>query len=53
MIFTTDYLFATPLFFKIPDLTAENVFSGIYDDHPALDRYIKLFEGDALIPWEC
>jgi len=38
---------------KVYDMTAENVFSGIYDDHPALDRYIKLFEGDALIPWEC
>jgi len=38
---------------KVYDMTAENVFSGNYDDHPALDRYIKLFEGDALIPWEC
>ena len=37
---------------KVYDMTAENVFNSIYDEHPALDRYIKLFEDDALIPWE-
>ena len=34
------------------DITSENIFNGVYNDHPALDRYIKLFEVDALIPWE-
>jgi len=37
---------------EVYDMTAENVFNGIYFDHPALERYIELFEGDALVPWE-
>ena len=34
------------------DIIAENVFDGAYYDHPALDRYIKLFGGNVLLPWE-
>ncbi|MCL1981699.1 MAG: hypothetical protein FWG53_01230 [Clostridiales bacterium] len=37
---------------EVYDFLAENVSGGIYFDHPALERYIELFEGDALIPWE-
>jgi len=34
------------------DITAENVFDGSYYDHPAIDRYIEIFEGEAIRPWE-
>jgi len=34
------------------DMFAKNVFDGIYDDHPAIDRYIELFGDEALQPWE-
>jgi len=34
------------------EVTAENVFNGLYYDHPAIDRYIQVFKNDALIPWE-
>ena len=37
---------------EVYDVTAENVFDGVYYDHPAIDRYIELFESDALRPWE-
>jgi hypothetical protein len=32
--------------------TAENVFNGIYHDHPALGRYLEIFGDEALKPWE-
>ena len=37
---------------KAYDVTAENMSDGSYYDHPALERYIQLFEDKALVPWE-
>jgi len=37
---------------NVYDIIAENVFDGVYYDHPAINRYIELFEDEALIPWE-
>jgi len=49
---TRDEVNALSLDRKAYVMTAENVSNGIYYDHPAIERYIQIFESDALIPWE-
>ena len=34
------------------DFIPENVSDGTFYDHPAIKRYIELFEDEATIPWE-
>jgi hypothetical protein len=34
------------------DLTWENVINGCYWNDPAMERYLEVFEGHAIIPWE-
>jgi hypothetical protein len=34
-----------------PDLM-DDVFNGVYHDHPALERYLEIYGEHAIVPWE-
>jgi hypothetical protein len=37
---------------EIYNMPGENVFNAIYHDHPAINRYVRMFGDEALKPWE-
>ena len=49
---TRDEVNALSLDGDVYDITAENVIDGTCYDHPAINRYIEIFEDEALIPRE-